>query len=205
MVDEGYLQIKLREANGAIEKLCEREKYLTLKYDRMESLLNNELNSILKDIEDVKKTKQEINELPKKLFEYNKEKMDEIIGIHFSKHWHELYKQLKETFTIQSKINAEEFKQVAKRYIADNLRFEIELGAVQNILLNKKIMTKEYFDKYQKEYRKRVKPLVNKHLRLHSTISHEAKNIDKIIGSDFEFQNEVEELIKENNKILRSK
>lgn len=191
MSDEGYLQIKLREANDILEKLCEREKYLTLRYDRMESLLNNELSSILKDIEDIKQIKQEIDKLPRKLFEYNKENLDQIIHNKFLEQWKGLSKRLKEIFSIQSKINAKEFQQIAKRYIVDNLDFEIQLGAIRNILFNKKIMTKEDLDRTHKEYEKRIKPVVENDLGI-------TTRIVSIDASDFE----MDELIEENKKLL---
>ena len=200
---EGYLQNKIRDLNESISELEQKEKILIIRYEKMEEFYNNKLENTLKNIEIINKTKQEIDELPKKTFEYVKNNLDQIIHNKFLEQWKEVENRLKEIFGIQAKINANEFKQIAKRYIADNMGFEIELGCIRNILINKKIMTMDDANKFQKEYKKRVKPLLKEQLGMNSKIVFgDTKLIDTIIGSDFESQQEMEDIIKENKKIL---
>lgn len=198
MSKEGYLQIKIQDLNEQIKTLEGKEKSLSLKYDKLEDFLNNEINIVLENIEDIKKTKQEIKELPEKAFSYIKENLDKIIQIKFNTEWEKVIKSLKETFVTQSKINANEFNQMAKRYIADNSHFEITLGSIMGVLLNKKIMTLDELNKCRLNYKRKVKPLIKKDLICGDTVTGDLKNIDKILGTDFES----EELIRENKKIL---
>jgi len=199
MSKEGYLQTKIQELNEKIKTLEEKEKHLSIKYDKVESLLNNEVSIVLKDIEHIKKTEQEIKELPEKIFNYVKENIDEIIHIKFNKEWKIVESTLKNILLSQSKINAFEFNQMAKRYIADNMNFEVKLGAIENILLKKKIIDIEEFNRYSREYRKRVKPLIKKDMIVSkSIVTDDLKTIDKHLGTDFDS----EELIRENKKIL---